>query len=163
MSDDRVVREQLLFLLRGGNAHMTFEGAVADFPLKYINSRPPNVTYTPWHLLEHIRIAQWDILEFIRNPDHVSPQWPKGYWPSPDQQADEAQWERTISDFRADLRSLQDMVEDPTIDLYAPIAHAKDYTVLREMLLVADHNAYHIGEFSILRQVMSTWRAREGV
>lgn len=163
MSDDQVVREQLLFLLRGGNAHMTFEGAVADFPLEHINSRPLNVAYTLWQLLEHIRIAQWDILEFIRNPDHVSPQWPKGYWPSPDQQADEAKWERTISDFRADLRALQDMVEDPSTDLYAPLPHAKDYTVLREMLLVADHNAYHIGEFSILRQVMSTWRAREGV
>jgi hypothetical protein len=159
MRPDNVVREQLLFLLRGGNAHMTFDQAVADFPRDHINSQPPNVSYTPWHLLEHIRIAQWDILEFIRNPDHISPQWPEGYWPPPEEQADEVKWEKTISDLRADLRALQDMVEDPNTDLYAPLPHAKGYTVLREILLVADHNAYHIGEFAVLRQVMDTWRA----
>lgn len=156
MGPDNVVREQLLFLLRGGNAHMTFDQAVADFPMDHINSQPPNVSYTSWHLLEHIRIAQWDILEFIRNPDHISPQWPEGYWPPPDEQADEIKWEKTISDFRADLRALQDMAEDPNTDLYAPLPHAKGYTVLREILLVADHNAYHIGEFAVLRQVMDT-------
>ena len=157
MVADQVVREQLLFLLRGGNAHMSFDQAVADFPIERINSLPPNVSYTPWHLLEHIRIAQWDILEFTRDPDHVSPRWPEGYWPSPDEQADEVKWETTISDFRADLRALQDMVEDSSTDLYAPLGHATDYTVLREILLVADHNAYHIGEFAVLRQVMDTW------
>ena len=117
MDADRVVREQLLFLLRGGNAHMTFDQAVADFPMERINSLPPNVTYTPWHILEHIRIAQWDILEFTRDPDHVSPRWPEGYWPPPDEQADEVKWEKTIGDFRADLRALQDMVEDSGTDL----------------------------------------------
>jgi hypothetical protein len=136
---------------------MSFDQAVADFPIERINSLPPNVSYTPWHLLEHIRIAQWDILEFTRDPDHVSPRWPEGYWPSPDEQADEVKWETTISDFRADLRALQDMVEDSSTDLYAPLGHATDYTVLREILLVADHNAYHIGEFAVLRQVMDTW------
>ena len=159
MSADQVVREQLLFLLRGGNAHMTFDQAVADFPMDRINSQPPNVSYTPWHLLEHIRIAQWDILEFTRNPNHVSPQWPEGYWPPPDERPDEVKWQTTISNFRADLRALQDMVEDPSTDLYASLRHAKDYTALREILLVADHNAYHIGEFAVLRQVMGTERA----
>jgi hypothetical protein len=125
--------------------------------MKCINSLPPKVSYTPWHLLEHIRIAQWDILEFTRDPNHVSPQWPEGYWPQPDEQADEVKWEKTIRVFRADLRALQDMVEDSSTDLYAPLRHAKDYTVLREILLVADHNAYHIGEFAVLRQVMDTW------
>ena len=117
MDADRVVREQLLSLLRGGNAHMTFDQAVADFPMERINSLPPNVTYTPWHILEHIRIAQWDILEFTRDPDHVSPRWPEGYWPPPDEPADEFKWEKTIGDFRADLRALQDMVEDSGTDL----------------------------------------------
>ncbi len=159
MDADRVVREQLLFLLRGGNAHMTFDQAVADFPMERINSLPPNVSYTPWHLLDHIRIAQWDILEFTRDPDHVSPRWPEGYWPPPDEQADEVKWEKTNSDFRADLRALQDMVEDSGTDLYVPLRHATGYTVLREIMLVADHNAYHIGEFAVLRQTMDTWRA----
>ena len=159
MDADKVVREQLLYLLRGGNAHLTFDQAVADFPMEYINTQPPNVSYTPWHLLEHIRIAQWDILEFVRDPDHVSPPWPDGYWPALDQRADEARWNQTLSDFRADLRALQKLVEDPNTDLYADLPHAPGYTVLREILLVADHNAYHVGEFAVLRQVMGTWPA----
>ena len=159
MEADKVVREQLLYLLRGGNAHLTFDQSVADFPLEHINTQPPNVPYTPWHLLEHIRIAQLDILEFVRDPDHVSPPWPDGYWPALVEEADEAQWGRTLSDFRADLRALQNLVEDPNTDLYADLPHAPGYTVLREILLVVDHNAYHIGEFAVLRQVMSTWPA----
>lgn len=157
MSTDQVVREQLLFLLDGGNAHMTFDQVVADFPMEAINSRPPKVDYTPWHLLEHIRIAQWDILEFSRNPDHVSPKWPAGYWPNGDAQANEAQWQATINSFRGDLKALQDMARDPATDLYADLPHAPGYTILREILLVADHNAYHIGELAILRQVMGLW------
>ncbi|MEW5959200.1 MAG: DinB family protein [Chloroflexota bacterium] len=159
MSNDQVMREQLLALLRGGNAHLTFEQAVADFPAEAINRRPPNVSYTPWHLLEHIRLAQWDILEFVRNPDHVSPDWPKGYWPAPDEQADEVRWRQTLAAFRADMQAIEAMVSDPHLDLLAPIPHAPDYTIFREVLLVADHNAYHIGEFAILRQMMDTWPA----
>lgn len=162
MSADKVVRQQLLSLLSGGNAHMGFDAAVARFPVEHINRKPPRVSYTPWHLLEHIRIAQWDILEFIRNPDHISPDWPEGYWPSPDEQADEAQWEKTIDEFRADMKALQDLVADPNTDLFGSIPHAEGYTILREILVVADHNAYHIGEFAILRQVMGTWPSRVG-
>lgn len=157
MDADKVVREQLLYLLRGGNAHLTFDQAVAEFPLECINVQPPNVSYTPWHLLEHIRIAQWDILEFVRDPNHVSPPWPDGYWPALDEEGDEAQWGQTLSDFRTDLRALQELVENLNTDLYADLPHAPGYTVLREILLVADHNAYHIGEFAVLRQVMGTW------
>ena len=159
MNSDKVARDQLLALLRGGNAHMPYDQAVVDFPMKEINTRPPNVPYTPWHLLEHIRLAQWDILEFIKNPQHVSPPWPDGYWPDRDEQADEAAWHKTITSFRADLKALQDIVQDPNTDLTAPIPHAKDYTIFREILVVSDHNAYHIGEFAILRQVMGTWPA----
>lgn len=157
MDSDRVVREQLLALLRGGQAYMPFEQAVADFPIAHINRYPPNVQYTPWHLLEHLRIAQWDILEFIRNPAHISPLWPEGYWPSRDAQADEQGWKQTLAAFQADLQALQELVGDPRTDLYAPLPHAKEYTILREILVVADHNAYHTGEFAILRQVMQTW------
>lgn len=157
MNFDEVAREQLLNLLRGGNAHMNFDQAVADFPMDKINLQPPNVPYTPWHLLEHIRIAQWDILEFIRNPAHVSPSWPQGYWPNRDVEAHENDWNETIESFRRDLQALQDVVVDSDVDLYAPIPHAQDYTIFREILVVSDHNAYHIGEFAILRQVMGTW------
>jgi hypothetical protein len=157
MSSDKVMREQLLALLRGGNAHLGFDDAVANFPLEHINTKPPNVAYTPWHLLEHIRIAQWDILEFVRNPAHVSPSWPEGYWPAPGEQADEARWQQTINEFRADLKAIEDLVTDPNTDFFGPIPHAPGYTIFREILLVADHNAYHIGEFAILRQVMDTW------
>jgi hypothetical protein len=157
MHSDQVVREQLLALLRGGNAHMSFEKAIAHFPAEHFNTKPANVTYTPWHILEHIRIAQWDILEFIRNPDHVSPQWPSRYWPGQVEAADQGQWDRTTSLFLSNLQALRDMVVDPDIDLYVPIPHAKDYTIFREILVVADHNAYHLGEFAILRQFMDTW------
>lgn len=157
MNTDEVVRKQLLQLLRGGNAHMPYDQAVADFPMDAINTQPPNVPYTPWHLLEHMRITQWDILEFIRNPDHVSPSWPDEYWPAQDAQATPENWKATIQSFRADLKALQDIVSDPETDLYAPIPHAKDYTIFREILVVSDHSAYHIGEFGILRQVMGAW------
>ncbi len=157
MSSDQVVREQLLALLNGGNAHMPFEEAVADFPVEHFNTRPPDIAYTPWHILEHLRIAQWDILDFIRNPDYVTPEWPKEYWPDPGETADQAQWDKTINLFLSDAGSLREIVSDPETDLYAPITHAPDYTILREILVVSDHNAYHIGEFAILRQVMGTW------
>ncbi len=159
MNPDKTLRKQLLWLLRGGNAHIGFDQAVAEFPVEHINRKLPNAPYTPWHLIEHIRIAQWDILEFTRNPDHVSPAWPEGYWPARDEQADAARWEKTIENFRADLKTLQEIVADPDTNLCAPLLHAPDYTVLREILLVADHNAYHVGEFAIMRQVMETWPA----
>ncbi len=157
MTLDTQVREQLQALLIGENAHMTFEQVVADFPLEHINTKPPHVAYTPWHLLEHLRRAQWDILEFIINPEHVSPSWPEGYWPAQHEQADEAAWHKTIVSFRADLHALSTLVMDPETDLATPIPYGSGQTVLREILVVADHNAYHIGEFAILRQIMQTW------
>lgn len=156
MTND-VTRTQLLALLQGGNAHMPFEQAVADFPLERINERPPGVPYSLWHLLEHLRIAQWDILEFVRNPAHVSPDFPEGYWPPPQVEADPQQWQATIVQFQADLRAMADIVSDPATDLYVDLPHAPGYTILREVLVLADHNAYHIGELAILRQVMGAW------
>lgn len=157
MSADEILRNQLLALLQGEDAHMDFDEAVADFPLKFINQRPPNTPYTPWHLLEHLRITQWDILEFIRNPQHVSPAWPEGYWPAPNAEASPQQWQETIAGFRADFKDVEGLVKDPASQILAEIAHAPGYTLLREIMLVAGHNAYHIGEFAVLRQVMSTW------
>lgn len=157
MSADTILRQQVLALLDGRNAHATLDDVVAGFPPEHFNTRPPNVPYSPWHLLEHIRIAQWDILEFTRDPNYKSPPWPEGYWPAPDAQADEAAWNNTLAAIRADMAALKAMVQDPARDLTAELPHAPGYTLLREALLVADHNAYHIGEFGILRQVMGTW------
>ena len=157
MESDKVVREQLLSLLRGGNAHMNFDQAVADFPIQNINTKPPNVSYTPWYLLEHLRIAQWDILDFIRNPNYTALDWPAGYWPDPAAQATAEEWQNSLTLFRADRDQLSSMIQDPEVDLYAELAHAPGYTILREINVVADHNAYHIGELAILRQVMDAW------
>lgn len=154
---ETLMREQVLALLRGGNAHMPFDEAVADFPLDRINDRAPNVPYSPWQLLEHIRIAQEDILEFTRDPEWASPPWPEGHWPAPDEEADPARWTATINAIRRDLEAMQALVADPANSLTDDLPHAPGYTLLREALLVADHNAYHIGEFAILRQIMGTW------
>ena len=163
MNTDQVVRQQLVALLRGRQAHMPFEEAVADFPEAAINTKPPQVPYTPWHLLEHIRITQWDILEFIRNPRHVSPEWPSGYWPSQDATADRTAWRKTIEAILADRSALEDIVNDPATDLYASLPYGETYTIVREIVVVSDHTAYHTGEFAILRQVMGTWPAgRQG-
>jgi DinB superfamily len=159
MDANEVLRKQLLALLRGGNAHMSLDEAVADFPMEAINRLPPNGSYPPWHLLEHLRRAQKDILDFIRDPKYVSPPWPEGYWPAKGEQADEAQWNETITRFHADLDSLEALVENQDTNLTADLPHAPGYTILREILTVTDHNAYHIGEFAILRQVMGTWPA----
>ncbi|WP_165423532.1 DinB family protein [Ktedonosporobacter rubrisoli] len=157
MSEDTILREHIRDLLEGKGAHMNFDEAVANFPLEHINTRPPNVSYTPWHLLEHIRIAQRDILDFMRGTDYVELAWPAEYWPAEDEQADRARWEKTLHGFRADLQELLQMAADPKLDLYQKIPHGSGQTMLREFLVVADHNAYHIGEFAILRQVMGTW------
>ncbi len=160
MATDQTLREQLVYLLRGGGAHMSFDQAVADFPVAHFNTRPPNMDYSFWHLLEHVRIAQWDILDYVRNPNYKWPSWPDDYWPAKDAQADQVKWDATLRRFHDDLRALTALVEDTRIDLTAPLPYAPQHTYLREMLLVADHNAYHIGEFGILRQTMNLWPGR---
>lgn len=155
--DDSVLREQLIALLRGGNAHMRLQEAVADFPMGDINKRPANVPYTFWHLLEHIRITQWDILDFIRNPDYVPRRWPEDYWPARNELANNACWDATIEGIKMNLSEFESLAKDTSVDLTAPIPHAAEYNLLREILLAADHNAYHLGEFCILRQIAGNW------
>ncbi|MCC6803233.1 MAG: DinB family protein [Anaerolineae bacterium] len=158
MNTDLALRKHVIALLDGRQAAMFFDDAVANFPMTAINTYPPNVPYTPWHILEHLRITQWDILEYVRNPQHVSPDWPAGYWPPQTAQTDPVGWNNTIAQFREDFQAMRNIVLDPAADLFAPIPHGYNgHTILREALLVADHNAYHIGEFAILRQVMNTW------
>ncbi|MBZ0299346.1 MAG: DinB family protein, partial [Anaerolineae bacterium] len=114
--------------------------------------------YTPWHLVEHLRISQWDLLDYMRNPAYEYRDWPKGYWPAQDAHTDAAGWQQSLDGFRADLQAVVAIVRDPQMDLVAQIAHGEPgHTILREALLVADHNAYHIGELGILRQVMDAW------
>ena len=153
-------RAQVLALLDGGNAYAPFDQTVADFPVGAMNTPPPNVPYTPWHLLEHLRRTQRDILDFMRDPAYRELAWPQDYWPARDATATEADWQQTLDGFRADLAAIRGIVADPQTDLDSLILNAGDdpkYTVMRQALLVADHNAYHLGEFAILRQVMGTW------
>lgn len=155
MNKDQVLRQELLAFLKGGNAHMSFEDAVSDFPMKEINTKVPQGSYTVWHLLEHMRIAQWDIVDFVIDPNHQSPEFPGGYWPGVDEKASPAQWKKTIKGFLADRKVFEKLVNDPKTDFFSPIPHAKDYTVFREVLLAADHNAYHTGELVCLRRVLN--------
>lgn len=159
MGTDHVVRRELLALLESGNAHMSFEDVVSDFPMEHINTKAPNTPYSFWHFVEHIRIAQWDILEFIRDPHHVSPAYPEGYRPAAEEKTDPVGWQKSIDGVLADLEALKELVRDPKTDLFAPIAHAPGYTIFREVILAADHNAYHTAEVAILRQVMDIWPA----
>jgi hypothetical protein len=150
----KVLRDELAALLNGGNAHMGFDDAIADFPLAEINTKPPHVNYTFWHLLEHMRRAQYDILEFVRSPHYVSPDYSE-FWPAPDLEATAGQWEKTIAAIRSDLKAAIKIVTTPETDFFSPIPHAKDYNIFREILLISDHNAYHLAELLALRQVMN--------
>ena len=138
-------------------AHMSLDEAVADFPAAQINTRPPNLPYSFWHILEHIRIAQMDLLEYVQNRKHVSPQWPEGYWPVPDATTDAAGWKRTIAAIKTDLRRMDRLLAEPGVDIFAPVAFANNKSVVRCAFLALDHNSYHLGEFAILRQVMQLW------
>lgn len=151
------LRAQLLALLEGHDARMPFDDAVAAFPAEAINAFPPNVAYTPWHLLEHLRLTQWDILDYIVNRDYVEMRWPDDYWPARDATATPEQFAATIDGFRADNAALRALVADPATDLTAVIPNTPGHTILREVRVVGDHNSYHIGELAILRQVMGTW------
>lgn len=157
MNSDKVLRNELLALLDSGNAHMGFAEAVADFPVDAVNKKPANCPYSFWHFVEHIRIAQWDILEFVINPRHKSPPWPAGYRPRPDQKTDAAGWAKSVEAVLADLERVKAIVIDPATDFFSPLPHAPGYTVFREVLLVADHNAHHVGELAVMRQIEGLW------
>ena len=159
MTGDQTARlaEHLIYLLKGGGAHLSFDKAIAGLPAELRGAKPPGVPHTPWRLLEHLRIAQWDILEFTRDPHHVSPPWPEGYWPAGDAPPDARAWDRSVAAFRADLRAMQDLVADPATDLFTPLPHGEGQTALREALLVADHNAYHLGQLVVVRRLLGAW------
>ena len=154
------IRGQLVNMLTVGQAHMMFEDAVCNFPPDEINARAANVEYTFWHLLEHLRICQWDILDYIRNPNYKELTFPDDLWPAREAATDLSGWQKTIQQFLSDRAEIIAIINDPQTDLYSPIPHGYDgHTILREILIVADHNAYHIGEFGILRHIRghSNW------
>jgi hypothetical protein len=154
---DTQLRQQLSDLLKAGNAHMSFEDAVANFPENKINHRPEHVDYSFWHLVEHLRITQQDILDYLNDANYEEMEWPKDYWPAPGATTDRAGWDASIAAFLEDRGKLIAIVENPDTDLTAPVPSSADHSILREILIVADHNAYHIGELGILRQVDHAW------
>jgi hypothetical protein len=155
--NDRALREHLLELLGGKSAHLNFDEAVADLAPPLRGVRVGGAPHTAWQLVEHLRIAQWDILEFCRNPRHQSPDFPAGYWPPDDAPPDARAWDQSLAAFRADLAAMRAIVADPATDLFAHIPHGNGQTVLRETLLVADHNSYHLGQLVMLRRALGAW------
>jgi len=156
--DEKALREQLRKVVAWGDAHVDWPEALRGFPAKLRGVRPPGAEHSAWELLEHVRIAQWDILEFSRNPKHVSPDFPSGYWPRSGAPHSAAAWEKSVKAFFRDRREMQKLVASPKTDLFAPIAGGSGQTVLREALLIADHNAYHLGQFIMLRRLLGAWK-----
>jgi hypothetical protein len=151
---DQSLRDHLLSLLQGRNAHISFDDFVKDFPAGACDRKIDGLPYTAWQVLEHLRIAQWDILEFCLNAEHISPKWPEGYWPKPDDLGNEELWKETIEKFRHDLKQMEDLVADSTTDLFAKMPHGSGQTILREALLVADHNSYHLGVLLVIGRLI---------
>ncbi len=151
------VRQHVVDLLAGKGAHAPFEDAIAKFPPALRGVKPEGAPYSAWQLLEHLRIAQWDILEFSRDPKHQSPPWPEGYWPGAAEPPDEHAWDASIKKYKADLKAMQALISEPKSDLYAPIPYGDGQTLLREALVLADHNSYHLGQLVLLSRLLGAW------
>ncbi len=157
MSNDETLREHLVKLLQARQAHATLASAVKDCPADQRGVRPDGLPYSAWQILEHIRIAQRDILEFSRDRSHVSPKWPEGYWPESEAPPDDESWEKSIAEIHADLEQMTQLVLDPETDLYAAIEWGDGQTILREAIMIADHNSYHVGQLVLLRRLLGSW------
>jgi hypothetical protein len=157
MQTEQQLRQHLVKLLKGGDAHAEFDTAIENFPAILRGKRPEHAEHSPWEVLEHLRIAQWDLLEFSRNPRHQSPEFPAGYWPSTQAPPDAEAWDKSADAFRKDLQALCDLVSDESTDLLARIPHGDGQTILREVLVAADHTSYHLGELILLRRILGAW------
>lgn len=157
MTATTVLRESLVYLLKEGSAHADFDSTVGEFPPDLRGVRPANAPHSGWELLEHMRIAQRDILEFTRDPKHVSPHFPSGYWPKTQAPPNNEAWEKSIEGFQRDRQELVELTQT-TADLLAPIPHGDGQTVLREILLAADHNSYHLGQLLLVRRLLGAWK-----
>lgn len=158
MKNDKALREHLSRLLKGGDAHADFEAAVKDMPASAQGRKPQGAEHSPWEELEHIRIAQWDILEFCRNPKHVSPEFPSGYWPTTAIPPDAKAWDKSVATVRKETRDFIELVSSESTDLFAKIPHGDGQTVLREALVAADHTSYHLGQLVLLRRLLGAWK-----
>ncbi len=155
---EKQLREHLVNLLSGGGAHLDWKASLAGIPPELRGVRPSGMPHSAWELLEHMRIAQWDILEFSRDPKHVSPDWPTGYWPGTPEPSNAKAWEKSLKLFARDLAGMKKLVANPKTNLFARIPHGAGQTILREALLVADHNAYHLGQVIFLRRLLGAWK-----
>ena len=156
MSREALV-QHLTYLLLDGGAHLSFEAAIANLEPRYYGVRGPGMEHTLWRQLEHMRICQWDILEFSTNQKHVSPHFPEGYWPASDSPPTESAWNECVEAFQNDRQAMIDLINDPKVDLFEKIPHGDGQTILREAMLIADHNAYHLGQIVLLRRCLGCW------
>jgi len=152
------LRQHLLELLAAGHAHATFDAAIKDFPAKLHGTKPANLPHSAWMILEHLRLAQWDILEFSRNEKHESPTFPEGYWPKTEAPPSPKAWTESVAQFRADLKAMEDLVKNPSTDLFAKIPWGDGQTILREAMLLADHNSYHTAQLIDVRRLLGAWK-----
>lgn len=148
------LRERLIELLNGGSAHIRFDKAVKEWPVELRGHKPQNAAHTPWEVLEHMRLCQWDILEFSRDPHHKSPPFPEGYWPETPTPPLPESWDRSIAQFKLDLDAMKALVAQSDVDLLAPLPWGDGQDLMREAMLLADHNAYHLGELMTLRRLL---------
>jgi hypothetical protein len=158
MTENEALREQLARLLDWQDAHATFDAAVQGMPPQMQGVRPAGLPYSAWELLEHLRFTQWDILQFCRNPAYEEPNWPDDYWPDSSAPPRPESWDESAAAFRADREALKEMAADTSLDLFAAIPHGSGQTYLRELLLVADHNAYHVGQIVAVRKLLGVWK-----
>jgi hypothetical protein len=158
MANDKALREHLVQLLEGGNAHADFKTVMKGFPVALHGKTPKGAEHSPWQLLEHLRIAQFDILDFSRNPKYKAMKWPDEYWPATATPPDAKAWDKSMRAFGRDLRAMCALVSDEKTDLFAKIPHGDRQTILHEALLVADHNAYHLGQMLLLRRLLGAWK-----
>jgi DinB superfamily len=158
MPNDAALRKHLVSLISGSEAHADFKKAVKVLPMELRGKTPDGAEHSPWELLEHLRIAQWDILDFSRNPDYKSLKWPEEYWPNAAAPPDDKAWEQSVQAFLKDQKDLCDLVSDRTTDLFAKIPHGDGQTILREALLAADHSSYHIGQLVLVRRLLGAWK-----
>ena len=159
MDNDQALRVQLVALLDWQDAHAGFDNAVAGIPPALLGVRPEGLPYSAWQLLEHLRLAQADILDFCLNPDYVEPAWPAAFWPKAPEPPSQAAWDEAVSAFRRDREALKQICTDRAVDLFTEIPHGNGQTYLREILLAADHNVYHLGQLVALRRLLGIWRA----
>ncbi|HET7378978.1 MAG TPA: DinB family protein [Gaiellales bacterium] len=155
---NRALREHVVALLEGGHAHVTFGDAVADWPPALRGVKPAGQPFTAWRLLEHIRISAWDIVEFTKSTTHESPAWPAGYWPADDAPPNPAAWDHSVAQVEHDVAEMKRLVRDAASDLFARIPHGTGQTLLREALVLADHNSYHLGQLVLLRRLLGAWK-----